>query len=122
MRETTMMADKSGRELFVGDTVRTEVSKDYRVIGMHGDWAEYEIAKAPGGYALRYLRSEKGPVLPYAYLCCMMLEFDAEKLPSVKDVVFAEKPVPHPGLTWIDDATSDADRRAAFMARASARQ
>ena len=50
-----MFADRNRRELMLGDTVRADVEEAFREFGIHGDWAEYEIAKAPGGYAASYL-------------------------------------------------------------------
>ena len=113
-RERTMMADRNGRELFLGDVVRADVDEPFRSIGPHGDWSEYEITKSPGGYALSYLRSEKGAVLPYGYLCCGMTEFGGDDLPGMKDLMFARKPVRHPRLTWIDDRTTREERLRAF--------
>lgn len=115
-RERTMMADKDGRELFLGDVVRADVAEPFLIIGPHGTWAEYEITKAPGGYALSYLRSEKGAVLPFGYLCCLMIEFDREALPGMKSLMFAKEPVRHPALAWVFDTTTQEERMNAFMA------
>lgn len=121
-RERTMMADKDGCELFLGDVVRAPVAEAFREFGVHGDWAEYEITKAPGGYALSYLRSQKGTVLPFGYLCCFMTEFDSDELPDLKRIMFAREPIPHPSLAWIDDRTSAEERRNAFAAEHAARR
>lgn len=120
--ETTMMADKSGRELFLGDVVRADVDDAFREFGVHGNWAEYEIIKAPGGYALSYLRSEKGAVLPYGYLCCFMVEFERDALPDMKRIMFAREPISHPELTWVDDRTTQSERRSAFEREADERR
>lgn len=114
MTERTMMADKSGRELFLGDVVRAAVDEAFREFGIHGEWAEYEIVKAPGGYAISYLRSEKGAVLPFGYLCCFMTEFGKDELPDMKRIMFAREPIAHPRLEWIDDKTTREDRMRAF--------
>lgn len=122
-RERTMMADKDGSELFLGDVVRADVHAAYREFGVHGDWAEYEITKAPGGYALTYLRSEKGAVLPYGYLSCFLTEFDQEALlPDLKRVMFARDPIPHPSLSKCDDPSTAEERRAAFAIEAEQRR
>lgn len=118
--ERTMFADKDGREIFLGDTVRAPIAAAFREFGVHGDWAEYEITKAPGGYALSYLRSEKGHVLPFGYLCSPMVEFDRDELPDMERIMFAREPICHPSLTLIEDYTTSEDRRSAFS-RESAR-
>lgn len=112
--ETTMMADKSGRELFLGDVVRADIDDAFGEFGVNGNWAEYEIIKAPGGYALSYLRSEKGAALPYGYLCCFMVEFGRDAIPDMKRIMFARDPISHPKLTWVDDRTTQSERRSAF--------
>lgn len=113
-RERTMIADKDGKELFLGDVVRADVDEAFREFGVHGDWAEYEITKAPGGYALTYLRSQKGVVLPYGYLSCFMIEFGQENLPDIKRIMFSREPIPHPSLSFVDDATTREERMRAF--------
>lgn len=119
--ERTMFADASGRELFLGDVVRADVDEAFREFGVHGDWAEYEITKAPGGYALSYLRSQKGTVLPYGYLSCFMAEFNQKELPDIKRIMWAREPIPHPSLTWIDDKTTREERMRAFEVESEAR-
>lgn len=121
-RERTMFADKDGRELFLGDVVRAPVLEAFREFGVHGDWAEYEITKAPGGYALSYLRSQKGAVLPFGYLSSFMASFDHDELPDLKRIMFAREPIPHPSLTWIDDRTTAAERLQAFALESEARR
>lgn len=113
-RESTNMADATGRELFVGDVVETEVEEPFRSIGVHGRWTHYEIAKAPGGYVLSYLRSETGPVLPLGYLSCYMTEFRDDELPDRKVLLMAKTPVKHPALKWIEDTTTPDERAEAF--------
>lgn len=122
MAERTMFADKSGRELMLGDTVRAAVDEPFREFGVHGDWAEYEITKAPGGYALSYLRSEKGAVLPFGYLCCFMADFNSNELPNINSLMFARKPISHPALSWVDDRTDAEERVNAFRREADAKR
>lgn len=121
-RETTMFADKYGRELFLGDVVRAQIAEAFREFGVHGDWAEYEITKAPGGYALSYLRSEKGAVLPFGYLSSFITDFDSKELPDMKRIMFATEPISHPSLSWIDDPSTDEERQQAFTIEAKARR
>lgn len=113
-RERTLFADRNGIELFLGDVVRADVDEAFRELGVHGDWAEYEITKAPGGYAISYLRSQKGVVLPYGYLSCFMAEFGGDKLPDIKRIMFAREPIPHPLLVWVNDKTTREERMRAF--------
>lgn len=120
-RESTMFADATGRELFLGDIVRANVAEAFKEFGVHGDWSEYEITKVPGGYAMSYVRSQKGVVLPYGYLSCFMAEFDQDKLPDIKRIMWAQEPIPHPSLTWIDDKTTRDERVQAFEIESKAR-
>lgn len=122
MAETTMMADRDGREIFLGDVIRADVDEAFREIGVHGDWAEYQITKAPGGYALSYLRSQKGAVLPFGYLSCFMAEFGRDALPDIKRVMFATAPIRHPKLTLVDDQSTTEERMRAFEIESKARQ
>lgn len=63
-QESTLFADIHGREIMVGDRVRlsTEIN-----VEVHGKWVDYTVIKRPGGYALSYLISEKGQILPVGY-------------------------------------------------------
>jgi len=122
MSERTMFADKNGRELMLGDTVRADVDEACREFGVHGDWSEYEITKAPGGYALSYLRSEKGAVLPYGYLACFMADFNGKELPDMKRLMFARDPIRHPSLLWVEDRTDMEERTNAFQREAEQRR
>lgn len=65
IKESTGFADKHGVEIFDGDIVRIAVSEPFQEI--HGAWGDYQVMKRPGGYALLYVRSEKGAQLPLHY-------------------------------------------------------
>lgn len=86
-----MFLASDGQPLCVGDEVRAPVSINQNV---HGTWAEYEIKKAPGGYVLSYLRSEKGQVLPIGYTAGYMYETipDDDEVDH-KTLVFTQVPI-----------------------------
>lgn len=119
MRERTLFADKNGKELFLGDVVRHTPEKSFNP-EVHGSWVEYEIIKGAGGYVLGYVRSEKGVKLPFGYTGTFMFLFECEDV-DLKSSIFAEEPVNHPALEWVDDQTTPTQRREAFIEQARER-
>jgi hypothetical protein len=61
--ERTMFLDKTGRDICVDDVVRAPTKN----LEVHGTWCKYKIKKAPGGYVMSYLTSEKGQIFPEGY-------------------------------------------------------
>jgi hypothetical protein len=97
MAEQTMFLDCHGEDICLGSIIRAPVEINQTV---HGEWAEYEIRKAPGGYVLSYRCSEKGAVLPPGYTGGFM----ADSLPDaderdLKSLIFATVPLRVEG--WI---------------------
>lgn len=94
-REETMFLDASGTMIRLGDVVRAPITINQ---GVHGTWGEYRIRKAPGGYLLSYLRSEKGQVLPEGYTGGFMADcLPDEDETDLKSLVFATVPIPVSG-------------------------
>lgn len=90
MKESTGFADKHGAEIFEGDIVRMLVKEPFQ--DMHGNWCDYQAVKRPGGYALLYVRSEKGAELPLHYTGNYMSELAvAEEAASIKTVLFGTR-------------------------------
>lgn len=112
MTEATGYADRDGNELFLGDVVRTEIKEPFQE--MHGEWGEYEITKAAGGYVLSYTRSEKGCTLPFGYTACFMNEFGDDDLPDIKVLLWSKTPPKHPALVKVDDGMTQEQRRRLF--------
>lgn len=80
----------------VGDVVRKACDNDE----VHGPWVDYLVDKAPGGYVLRYIRSDKGWVLPLGYTAGNLMEHAMEET-SLKMVVFSMRPLVASELTFI---------------------
>lgn len=121
MTESTLMADNSGEEIFVGDVVRSRIETPFQQV--HGEWADYEIGKAPGGYILMYFRSQSGCQLPFGYTAQYMTEFNSDELPSMKTLLWSSKPVRHPSLVKIKDLSMSPDeRRDLFRIESAARR
>jgi hypothetical protein len=89
--EDTLFLDAEGTPIRVGDIVRAPVTINQR---FHGTWADYRIRKAPGGYVMAYLRSEKGPVLPEGYTAGYMTDNipDSDET-DLKTLAFALVPI-----------------------------
>lgn len=119
-RETTGFADKRGRELFLGDVVRAAIEEPFNET--HGNWADYEITKAAGGYVLSYVRSEKGCQLPFGYTGTFINQFGVDELPDLKMLLFHGKPVRHPKLLAVECDLTPIERRELFMVEARARR
>lgn len=113
--ETTRMADRDGVELFVGDVVVSPIDEPYQE--HHGEWAEYEIGKAPGGYVLLYVRSQKGCILPFGYTAQYMTLFGDDDLPDLKQLLWARGPVKHPRLGKVLMPEHDAEERRNLFTR-----
>lgn len=109
-RESTGFADSTGREIFAGDLVRSPTEEAFNEI--HGAWVEREVAKVAGGYALMYVRSKKGCVMPYGYTACFMKDFhdDHKDAPSEYVMLWASAPVVHPFLTLVSDGLTHEER------------
>ncbi|MES2289257.1 MAG: hypothetical protein V4530_05915 [Pseudomonadota bacterium] len=96
-----MFLDATGEMIRLGDLVRAKLTINQHV---HGDWADYRIRKAPGGYLLSYHRSEKGQVLPEGYTGGFMadcLPDDDER--DNKSLVFATVPIPVSGWLIVEE-------------------
>jgi len=119
-RETTMFADKNGREIFLGDVVRADVSAPFDTT--HGTWAEYEITKAAGGYVLSYSRSEKGCMLPFGYTGQFLNQYEVGSLPDLKMLLFHAEPIKHPAVELVTDGMTPVERRELFMIEARKRR
>lgn len=90
-REETMFLDREGEMIHVGDVIRAPVSGN---VELHGTWADYTIEKAPGGYKLSYLISEKGQCLPIGYTGGYMPDVLPESDEhDLKTLVFTKKPI-----------------------------
>jgi hypothetical protein len=86
-----MFLDRSGVEIMTGHVVRAAVNVNQE---LHGNWADYTVEKAPGGYKLSYLRSEKGDILPKGYTAGYMADtLPEEDQRSQKVLVFTLRPV-----------------------------
>ncbi|KTE23135.1 MULTISPECIES: hypothetical protein [unclassified Sphingopyxis] len=86
-----MFLDCNGVEICTGHVVRAPITGNRE---LHGAWADYTVEKAPGGYKLSYLRSEKGDILPVGYTGGYM----ADTLPDddefdIKALVFTKMPL-----------------------------
>lgn len=95
--EETMFLDVDGHHIVTGDIVRKriEINQD-----LHGTWADYRVRKAPGGYVLSYLISEKGAILPEGYTAGYMADQLADEDDvDLKTLVFTLKPIRVTG--WI---------------------
>jgi hypothetical protein len=91
MSEDTMFLDKSGRPIHVDAVIRAPIDINQE---LHGTWGEYRVKKAPGGYILSYLRSEKGQILPEGYTGGYMHEqLSGEDEIDLKTLVFTKKPI-----------------------------
>jgi hypothetical protein len=114
-RENTLFLDYTGKPLYVGDIVRVYIKHPFNMT--HGNWADYEIAKCPGGYMLVYFRSEKGCLLPWGYTSQFMYAMDSEDaaMPDLKTVLFTAAPVKHPLLKKVECAMTQDERRELFM-------
>jgi len=114
-RERTGFTDRhSGREILVGDVVRASI--EYAFSDVHGTWAEYEIVKVAGGYALYYVTSEKGCIFPFGYTAAFMHDFGGDDGPDPKSVLWSDgRPVEHPLLQIVDDGMTAKQRRNRFM-------
>lgn len=84
--EKTNFIDKNNINICVGDTVRLPCDCNNET---HGDWCDYTIEKAPGGYKFSYLISEKGQRLPVGYTSAYM-----------SDMALDEELADHKGLLW----------------------
>lgn len=90
-REDTMFLDAGGTMIRLGDVVRAPVAINQQ---LHGTWAEYRIRKAPGGYLLSYIRSEKGAILPEGYTGGYMADCIPEDSETdLKTLVFTMVPI-----------------------------
>ncbi|CAN5571455.1 hypothetical protein BH10PSE14_BH10PSE14_06140 [soil metagenome] len=90
-REATMFLDATGKEIRLGDVVRAPIDINQ---SLHGTWGEYRIRKAPGGYLLSYLRSEKGQILPEGYTGGYMADcIPRDDETDLKTLVFTQVPV-----------------------------
>lgn len=102
VREETMFLDSTGEMIRLGDIVRAPITINQHT---HGTWGDYRIRKAPGGYLLSYLRSEKGQVLPEGYTGGFMADcLPDEDERDLKPLVFATVPIAVSGWTIIWDS------------------
>lgn len=101
-REETMFLDASGEMILLGDIIRAPITINQYV---HGTWGEYRIKKAPGGYLLSYLRSEKGQILPEGYTGGYMADcLPDEDEADAKTLVFTQVPIRVSGWSIIRDS------------------
>lgn len=117
MSEETMFLDCSGIPIRVGDVVQATISINQHV---HGDWVQYRVRKAPGGYVLAYHCSEKGAVLPPGYTGGFMTEVipeDDEQ--DMKSLIFAVVPIQISGWRVIPAGEEGLDWDAERAARAT---
>lgn len=89
--EDTMFLDLTGKMIRTGHVIQVVLTFNNAV---HGDWAWYRIEKAPGGYKLSYLKSEKGQVLPPGYTGGYMQDsLPEDEEVSLKTLVFTRVPI-----------------------------
>jgi hypothetical protein len=115
--EETMFLDATGTPSRLGDVVRAPITIN---TDFHGSWGEYRIRKAPGGYLLSYIRSEKGQILPEGYTGGYMADcLPDEDEHDLKTLVFTQVPVQVRGWRIVAPAPCDATPRKAegFEAR-----
>lgn len=89
--EDTLFLASDGLPIFTGDVIRAPITINTE---LHGAWGEYAVRKAPGGYLLSYLRSEKGQILPEGYTGGYMHDVlpDGDEI-DLKTLVFTRVPV-----------------------------
>lgn len=94
-----MFLDAAGTMIRMGDVIRAPITINQKV---HGTWGEYRIRKAPGGYLLSYLRSEKGQILPEGYTGGYMADcIPDEEETDLKTLVFTQVPIQISGWTIV---------------------
>lgn len=75
---STGLCDSDGREICVGDTVKTEVTGN---VEYHGSWATYKVFTRGMVPVLMYVASEKGAVFPPGYTGCPLSDkYEAKML------------------------------------------
>lgn len=91
MTEQTMFLDADEQHILLGDIIRAPITINQDI---HGTWGEYRVKKAPGGYILSYLRSEKGQILPEGYTGGYMADLipDADEV-DLKTLIFTQVPI-----------------------------
>lgn len=91
LKEETMFLDCDGTPILLGDIIRAPIVINKT---LHGTWGDYRIKKAPGGYVLSYIRSEKGKIFPEGYTGGYMHDqlHDDDEV-DIKTLIFTEKPV-----------------------------
>lgn len=98
-----MFLDATGTMIRLGDIVRAPISINQHV---HGTWANYRVRKAPGGYLLSYLLSEKGAILPEGYTGGYMADcIPDEDETDLKTLVFTQVPLQINGWRIQESAT-----------------
>lgn len=73
----TGLYDSDGMGIVVGAILRQAVEGNQDV---HGEWAEYRVELQGLTPVLRYVRSEKGAVLPEGYLASLLAEHYSDKM------------------------------------------
>jgi hypothetical protein len=117
--EITMFRDADGDEICTGDVIRAPITINTE---LHGTWGDYLVEKAPGGYKLSYLRSEKGQKLPKGYTGGYMVDLlPDEDETDLKTLVFTLESIKVAGWQIIRDEEAAAALEDEWAARLRAR-
>lgn len=84
-RVSTGLCDSNGKEVFVGDKLKKDVTCNN---DMHGDWAIYEVKQQGLTPIISYVESEKGKLLPEGYLAAPLCgEYDRKMFCFTRDTL-----------------------------------